>query len=125
VALDGVSADSDQRRTELLQSADVVLATAKAGVQVLSAAQLAGAPRLKVAADVNAVPPLGLEGVGPMDDGVPIRGSASGAVGIGALAIGNVKYRVQQTLLTQMREAEKAVFLSFEQAFDVARAHAS
>ncbi|HEX7044519.1 MAG TPA: NAD(P)-dependent methylenetetrahydromethanopterin dehydrogenase [Burkholderiales bacterium] len=125
VALDGVTADSDQRRTELLQSADVVLATAKAGVQVLSAAQLAGAPRLKVAADVNAVPPLGLEGVDVMDDGAPIRGSASGAVGIGALAIGNVKYRVQQTLLTQMREADKAVFLSFEQAFDVARAHAS
>lgn len=121
VAITGVDADSDERKVELLKTAEVVFGAAKAGVQILSRSQLAGAPRLKVAADVNAVPPAGLEGVSVMDDGVPIAGSASGAVGIGALAIGNIKYRVQQALLTHMREAEKPVYLSFEQAFDVAR----
>ena len=60
------------------------------------------AKRLKVAADVNAVPPEGIAGVGVMDDAKPLAGTA--AVGIGALAIGNVKYQTQHRLLVQMRE---------------------
>ena len=124
VSLSATDADSDERKAALLESADVVLGAAKAGVQILSSAQLIGALRLKVAADVNAVPPAGLEGVGVMDDGAAIAGSESGAVGIGALAIGNVKYRVEQTLLSQMREAEKPLYLSFDQAFAIAREQA-
>jgi methylene-tetrahydromethanopterin dehydrogenase len=72
-----------------------------------------------VAADINAVPPSGLDGVGAMDDAKPLPGGA--AVGIGALAIGNVKYQVQHRLLVRMREAEKPVVLGFGEAFDAAR----
>ena len=43
------------------------------------------------------------------------------AVGIGALAIGNVKYQVQHRLLVRMRGAEKPVYLSFPEALAVAR----
>jgi methylene-tetrahydromethanopterin dehydrogenase len=43
-------------------------------------------------------------------------------VGIGALAVGNVKYQTQHRLLVQMQQAEKAVVLSFPEAFAVARA---
>ena len=42
-------------------------------------------------------------------------------MGIGALAIGNVKYQTQQRLLVQMREAEKAVMLGFAEAFATAQ----
>jgi methylene-tetrahydromethanopterin dehydrogenase len=86
---------------------------------VLSAEDLAGAGQLKVAADINAVPPAGIAGVDAFDDARPLGGSA--AVGIGALAVGNVKYQTQQRLLVRMREAEKAVVLSFPEAFAVAR----
>ena len=104
----------------LLAAADVVLACATAGVQVLGEEDLAAATQLKVAADVNAVPPAGIAGLGVMDDGKPLPGSS--ALGIGALAIGNIKYQTQQRLLVQMRGADKAVVLSFPQAFAVARA---
>jgi methylene-tetrahydromethanopterin dehydrogenase len=124
VELTSADGGSEAQKTKLLHSADVVLATAKAGVQVLSHAHLASASKLKVAADVNAVPPAGLEGVGVMDDGASIAGSASGAVGIGALAVGNIKYRVQQAMLVQMHESEKPLYLSFEQAFEIAREYA-
>jgi methylene-tetrahydromethanopterin dehydrogenase len=83
------------------------------------------ATRLKVAADVIAVPPEGIAGVGVMDDAKPIAGTGSagvGAVGIGALAVGNVKYQTQHRLLVQMQQAEKAVSLSFAEAFTAARA---
>ena len=38
------------------------------------------------------------------------------------LAVGNVKYQTQHRLLVQMQQAEKAVVLSFPEAFAVARA---
>jgi methylene-tetrahydromethanopterin dehydrogenase len=85
----------------------------------MSEADRAFAPQLLVAADVNAVPPAGLAGVGMMDDGKPLAGSA--AVAIGALAVGNLKYRLQQRLLQRMREADKPLSLGFAEAFDAAR----
>ena len=115
VSLSGV-ASGDR---SALAAADVVLACAAAGVQVLSAAELAAAPRLKVAADINAVPPAGIEGLGVMDNAVALAGST--VLGIGALAIGNVKYQTQQRLLLRMREAEKPVSLGFAEAFEMAR----
>ncbi|MEJ2643372.1 MAG: methylenetetrahydromethanopterin dehydrogenase [Gammaproteobacteria bacterium] len=116
----GSSADDEHKR-QMLEDAQVVLSAAKAGVQVLPAALVAGASSLLVAADVNAVPPAGIEGVGVQDDGVAIEGSPSGAVGIGALAIGNVKYQVQYGLLCRMREADKPQYLGFEQAYEAAQ----
>ncbi|HET9641957.1 MAG TPA: NAD(P)-dependent methylenetetrahydromethanopterin dehydrogenase [Burkholderiaceae bacterium] len=119
VTLQGVSArDASDTRAALAQ-ADVVMGVAAAGVQVMIEADREAATRMKVAADVNAVPPEGLAGVGVMDDGKPLPGTQ--AVGIGALAIGNVKYQVQHQLLKRMREAEKPVCFGFEEAFGVAR----
>ncbi len=105
----------------LLAEADLVFSAAKAGVQVLSADHLAGATRARVLCDVNAVPPEGIARVGVMDNGVRVEAAPQGALGIGALAVGNVKYQTQQTLLRQMIESDSPVFLRFEQALDVAR----
>ncbi len=118
--LQGVDASTPARRRELLAEADVVLATAAAGIQVVDGDTLAAAGRLLVAADVNAVPPSGIAGVGVMDDGVPLP--AGRGVGIGALAVGNVKYQVEHRLLVAMRTAEKPVYLGFNEAFAEARA---
>lgn len=119
VALHGVSGGDRAAVRASLAEADVLLACAAAGVQVVSAEDLTHAKRLQVAADVNAVPPEGIAGVGVMDDAKPLAGT--GAVGIGALAIGNVKYQTQHRLLVQMRGAEKAVTLGFAEAFATAR----
>lgn len=117
-AVDGEANDQLDR---LLGETDVVFASAAAGIQLVSKEQMANAPRLKVAADVNAVPPSGIHGLGVMDDGSSIEDSQSGAVGIGALAIGNVKYQTQHRLLQLMRETEEPVYYHFEHAFEVAR----
>ncbi len=117
----GIEGEADDHKAELIKIADVVLATAKAGVEVLSRELIASAPRLKVAADANAVPPPGIAGVAAKADGVEIEGSKSGAVGVGALAIGDVKYHVQQQLLQQMVGSEKPAYLDLLDAFKVAR----
>ncbi len=118
--------DDPASRLPPLRDADVVLAVARAGVQVLAAAELAQAARLRVAADVNAVPPAGIEGVGAMDDAreLPAKAADGRAVlGIGALAIGNVKYRTQQALLRQMRESGSAQYLGYAECLAEARRH--
>ena len=119
VTLHGLSGGDPAALRASLARADVLLACTAAGVQVVSAEALVFAKRLKVAADVNAVPPEGIAGVGVMDDGVALAGTA--AVGIGALAVGNVKYQTQHRMLLRMQQAEKAVMLSFAEAFAVAR----
>ena len=120
VTLHGLSGGDPAAVRASIASADVLLACAAAGVQVVSADALTFAKRLKVAADVNAVPPEGIAGVGVMDDAAPLAGTS--AVGIGALAVGNVKYQTQHRLLVQMQQAERALVLSFPEAFAVARA---
>ncbi|MDM0049455.1 NAD(P)-dependent methylenetetrahydromethanopterin dehydrogenase [Variovorax sp. J22R115] len=120
VSLGGVSSGDTAAVRASIADADVVLACAPAGVQAVSAETLTFAKRLKVAADVNAVPPEGIAGVGATDNAKPLSGTT--AVGIGALAIGNVKYQTQQRLLVQMHQAEAPVVLSFTEAFATARA---
>jgi len=120
VTLHGVSGGDRAAVRTSIADADVILSCAAAGVQVVSAAELEGALALKVAADVNAVPPEGIAGIGVLDDAQPLGGR--GAVGIGALAVGNVKYQTQHRLLLRMRGAEKAVTLGFAEAFETARA---
>jgi methylene-tetrahydromethanopterin dehydrogenase len=123
VDLRATTAASDADKARLLSNADIVFCTAKAGIQVLNASVLEDAKKLKVAGDVNAVPPLGIEGLDLMDSGKPLEyaTNSDGAVGIGALAVGNVKYQLQKTLLEETLNAEKPVYLDFRNAFNGAR----
>jgi methylene-tetrahydromethanopterin dehydrogenase len=116
VAVDGAS---DAAKIEVLKNTDIALCAAAAGVQVLSLAQMKQAKDLKIVADVNAVPPAGAEGVDVFADGAAI--ACTKAFGIGALAIGNVKYKTQHNLLKLMLESERKQYLDFLSAFEMAR----
>jgi methylene-tetrahydromethanopterin dehydrogenase len=119
----GVGTGTPDALHAALAQADVVLATATAGVQIVNSADLKHTQRMMVAADVNAVPPEGIAGVNVMDNGKPLAGAARpDAIGIGALAIGNVKYQVEHRLFLRMRTGGKPVYLGFAEAFDEARA---
>lgn len=119
VEVAAVGGATDAEKAEAIAEADVVLAAARAGVRVLSAELLAGAPQLLLAADVNAVPPLGIEGVGLFDFGAPVGETA--VLGLGALAIGQVKSRTEAGLFRRMLAAEAPLALDFRDAFALAR----
>lgn len=121
-SLKAAVARTDEDKMALISDADIVFSTAKAGVRVLNAAVLASANQLKVVGDVNAVPPSGIEGVSVKDFSVSLlTATNSKAFSVGALAIGNVKYQLQQTLLKTLLESQEPVFLDFRQAFVKAR----
>ncbi|WP_150049487.1 MULTISPECIES: NAD(P)-dependent methylenetetrahydromethanopterin dehydrogenase [Methylomonas] len=119
----GAAARNDAEKIQLLEGADIVFCTAKAGIRVLSAAVLGQTQHLKVAGDVNAVPPAGIEGINSNDMAVPLVHAvqAPNALGVGALAIGNLKYRLQHELLKSMLEVEMPVTIDFREAFRKAR----
>ena len=116
----GDASEADTK-LDMIRDADIILGAAKAGIQVLSALELTQANRLLVAADVNAVPPAGIEGVGMMDDGKPLAAGSGRAIAIGALAVGNIKYQVQRGLLEAMLAADQPMTIDFRDAFAAAR----
>ncbi|WP_201026362.1 NAD(P)-dependent methylenetetrahydromethanopterin dehydrogenase [Paramesorhizobium deserti] len=119
VTVTPVDGSSEEKKSEIVKGANVLLAAAKAGVQVISTAQLQNAPDLLVAADVNAVPPAGIEGLKVNANGEQLDGTK--AIGIGPLSIGNVKYKTQSGLFVRMIEAKKPVIFDFRDAFTLAR----
>jgi methylene-tetrahydromethanopterin dehydrogenase len=117
--VDPVDGSSTAKRKKIVEASEVILAAAKAGVQVISKAELAGADALLIAADVNAVPPAGIEGLTVHANAEPLE--TTKAVGIGPLAIGNVKYKTEFGLFKKMIESEKTVTFDFQDAFSLAR----
>lgn len=119
--LSGIEGEANDMIDGIVDKADVILACAAAGIQVITEEHIKdAATNLKVAADVNAVPPSGIYGLDVMGACEPIEGSKN-AFGIGALAIGNVKYQTQHRLLQEMHDRDDPIFLHFERAFEVAR----
>jgi methylene-tetrahydromethanopterin dehydrogenase len=109
----------DTKKTDILAQAEAALCAGRAGVRILSSTQLAQAKRLLIAADVNAVPPSGVEGLDMMANGVEL--TPHGTLGIGPLAIGNIKYKTESGLFQRMIAATKPVTFDFRDAFQLAR----
>lgn len=119
VDLNPVAAARASDKARLVADADIVLCAAAAGVRVLTREQLMAAPRLKVVADVNAVPPSGIEGVELFDRGRVLEGTDIACVG--PLAIGDIKYKTQAAMFRSMLKSKDVVSLDFTQAFAKAR----
>jgi methylene-tetrahydromethanopterin dehydrogenase len=109
----------DAKKAEILTQAEAALCAGRAGVRILSHAQLVEAKRLLIVADVNAVPPSGVEGLDMMANGVEL--TPHGTLGIGPLSIGNIKYKTESGLFQRMIAATKPVTFDFRDAFQLAR----
>ncbi len=115
-AADGSDED---KKAAIVAAAEVVACCGRAGVRVLTRTQLEAASGLLVAADANAVPPSGIEGLEAMANGVEL--TTHGALGIGPLAVGNIKYKTESGLFGRMISAAKPVQIGIHDAFVLAR----
>jgi methylene-tetrahydromethanopterin dehydrogenase len=119
VEVEAADGSSEDKKAALVRGAEAILCAGRAGVRVLTAAQIVGAKKLLVAADVNAVAPSGIEGLDLFAFGAPIGGGA--ALGIGPLALGDTKYKTETQLFQRMIAADKVVRYDFRDAFMLAR----
>ncbi len=120
VKLSCVDGSDDAKKAAIIADAEILLCCAAAGVRVITTEMLLNAKNLLIAADVNAVPPAGVEGLDAMSDGLPIKG-AERIRGLGALAIGSRKYNLQKKMFQMMLDSDSSVALDFLSAYEVAR----
>ena len=118
VAVEAVDGSTTELRRAAIADAQLILSAAAAGAQVLAPEDLAFAPALLVAADVNAVPPPGVAGIGAQAVGEPL--AQGRGVAVGALTVGNVKYQTEAGLFRRMLSAETPVVLDFRDAYQLA-----
>jgi hypothetical protein len=106
----------DRAVSKQLRGVHLLLNAVAPGIQMVRRATWTAAPDLEALVDVNAVPPPGIEGVSPADDGNRREGRRC----YGALAIGTLKAAVQRRCLTRLFERND-LLLDAEEIFDLAR----
>jgi len=99
-----------------LDGKNLVVAAGAAGVVLLPKALRQACPTLRVAIDLNAVPPLGIEGVDAMDKGA----ERDGVIGYGALGVGDAKMKIHKAAVARLFESNDQV-LDAEQVYALAR----
>jgi methylenetetrahydrofolate/methylenetetrahydromethanopterin dehydrogenase (NADP+) len=85
---------------QVLDGAQLLLNAGPAGVLLVPRDAWAGRDGLIAVADVNAVPPAGIEGVDAMDDGI----RRDGVTVFGALAVGKLKMKVHKACIRKLFE---------------------
>ena len=106
-----MSGETEDQKSAIIADAEVIFAAAAAGVRSSSKEHKALAKNLLVIADVNAVPPPGVEGMELFMNGEQLPGCD--ALGVGPLAIGDIKYKSESGLFKQMIPSDKPVSLDF------------
>lgn len=99
-----------------LEGAELLLNAGPAGVRLVPHAAWANRPGLSVAVDLNAVPPLGVEGI-EVGDSAKEQG---GVITFGAIGIGNFKMKVHKACIAGLFERNDLVF-DAETVAEVAR----
>jgi hypothetical protein len=106
---------SDEEVETLLSEAHVAIAAGPAGVCLVKESAWKKSETLEVIADVNAVPPMGVEGLEVMDNGI----DKDGVIFYGAIAIGNFKMKVHQGSVAALFETND-LFLDETTIYDIA-----
>ena len=99
-----------------LEGATLLLNTGPTGACLVPRAAWSHRRGLRVAADLNAVPPLGIEGIELTDDGVEREGVTT----FGALGVGGLKMKIHKACIARLFERNDLV-LDAETIFDIAR----
>jgi len=118
--VDWVSAQTAEDKCAVVKDAEVVICAARAGVRILDKQELDCAEKLLISADTNAVPPSGIVGVSAHLMGDLLESERVSFRAFGALAIGNLKYKVQFGLYQQIHQNNKAALIDFPEAYEFA-----
>ncbi len=96
--------DEDSLRA-VLDGAAAVVAAGAPGVELLPAAVRRAAGELKLAIDLNAVPPPGIAGIDPQDKAT----ERDGQICYGAIGVGGTKMKLHKAALRRLFESNDAV----------------
>jgi hypothetical protein len=111
-----IEAVDDATRSAAVKDANIVYAAGAIGLQLLPLAAWKDNPNIEMVADVNAQPPLGIEGIEATDKGK----ERNGKLCFGALGIGGLKLKLHRACVGQLFESSEKVF-DAEEIFALAK----
>jgi len=97
-----------------LDGVHIAIAAGTAGVELISAEALRNHPMLRVAIDLNAVPPLGIGGVQVTDKAA----EKDGVICYGAIGVGGTKMKIHRAAIQRLFTANNLV-LNAEEVFQI------
>jgi hypothetical protein len=114
----GVEAQTSEEIGKAIEDSEVVLSAGAAGALMLPLDVLKEyGKKCKIVADINAVPPVGVEGLDSNADGAEVLPNI---VGIGALVIGKLKNKVEAQLIRKAADEPKGTF-DYKMAYETAK----
>ena len=116
VDVKGIAAAHDKARAEAVKDANIVYAAGAIGAQLLPASAWKDNPNIQLLADVNAQPPLGIEGIEATDKGKDYNGKLA----FGALGIGGLKLKLHRGCIKKLFESSEGV-LDAEEIYALAK----
>jgi hypothetical protein len=113
-----VEAQTSEEVGKAIENAEIILSAGAAGTELLPLTVLKElGKKCKVVADINAIPPLGVEGLDSNSDG---KEMLPGILGVGALAIGKLKNKIEVALIKRAAEEPKGIF-DYKMAYEMAK----
>lgn len=114
----GVEAQTSEQIGKAIENAEIILAAGAAGIQLLPLDVLKRyGKKCRIVADINAIPPLGVEGLESKADGEEILPNV---FGIGALIIGKLKNKIEVALIKRAAEEPKGIF-DYKMAYEIGK----
>lgn len=114
----GFQAQTPEETGKAVADAEIILSAGAAGTQLLPLNTLKEYGRkCKIVADINAIPPLGVEGLKSTAEGEEVLPNV---FGLGALAIGKLKIKVEAELIKRTAEEPKGIF-DYKVAYEIAK----
>ncbi len=114
--LEAVEANDVDSTAKALRGASIVIAAGAAGIEMVPADLLRQTAGLKVAVDLNAVPPLGIGGLEVADKAVP----RNGVLCYGAIGVGGTKMQIHKAAIAQLFDRNDQV-LDAEEVYEIGR----
>jgi threonine dehydrogenase-like Zn-dependent dehydrogenase len=90
---------------QVLDGAQIVIACGAAGIELVSESTIRAVESLKVAIDLNAVPPAGIGGLAITDKATPF----GSGVGYGAIGVGGLKMKTHRAAIQALFEANDQI----------------
>ncbi|MAI69498.1 MAG: bifunctional NADP-dependent methylenetetrahydromethanopterin dehydrogenase/methylenetetrahydrofolate dehydrogenase [Rhodopirellula sp.] len=112
-----VAVENHQALESILDNAAILIGCGAAGAELVDEETIQKMSHLKVAIDLNAVPPAGLGGIGVTDKAKPF----GGGVAYGAIGVGGLKMKTHKAAVQSLFESNDRV-LDAEEIYAIAKA---
>jgi hypothetical protein len=119
VQLSAVEAYDANARGQAIKKAEIVFATGASGIELLTLQHWQNNPHIKIIADANATPPLGIGGTDMMDKGI----NRHGKISWGAIGFGSLKLALHRACIKKLFDKNDQIF-DAEMIFSLAKAMA-